>query len=66
MDQQVKDPILSVPWLRFYAWPGNLHMPWAQPKKPKIYYFYFSIFRTSNIKSLPMKLSIALFDLKSF
>ena len=38
---QVKDPVLSLQWLgsllwcRFNPWPGNFHMPWAQPKKKK-------------------------------
>lgn len=25
----------SLLWYRFYLWPGNFHMPWAQPKKKK-------------------------------
>ena len=39
MAQQVKDQALSLqwlgllPWLRFDSWPGNFHMPQAQPKK---------------------------------
>ena len=44
MDQQVKDPVLSLlwPWLQlwqgFSLWPGNFCMPWEQPKEknPKI------------------------------
>ena len=41
MVQQVKDLVLSLLWLgpllwrRFYPCPGNLHVPWAQPKNPK-------------------------------
>ena len=37
--QQVKDPALSLLWLRSLAWhgfnlqPRNFHMPWAWPKK---------------------------------
>ena len=39
--QQVKDPALSLKqlrsllWCRFDPWPGNLHMPQAQPKRKK-------------------------------
>ena len=33
--QQVKDLALSLLWLRFDPWPGNIHMLWAQPKKKK-------------------------------
>ena len=39
--QQVKDSVLSLQWLRillqggFDPWPGNLHMPWAWPKRNK-------------------------------
>ena len=39
MAQGVKDLVLSLQWLgslrwgRFDPWPGNLHMPWAQPEK---------------------------------
>ena len=39
MGQQVKDPALSLPWLGpllrsgFDPWPGNIHVPQAQPKK---------------------------------
>ena len=38
MVQQVKDLVLSLPWLRlllwhgFDPWPGNFHMPGMQPK----------------------------------
>ena len=41
MVQWVKDPALSLLWLGsmlwlgFDPWPGNLHMPWAWPKKKK-------------------------------
>ena len=41
MAQQVKDPALSLPWLRlllwngFDPWPGTFHMPWVWPKKTK-------------------------------
>ena len=39
--QWVKDLALSpqqlrsLLWHRFYAWPGNFHMPWVQAKKKK-------------------------------
>ena len=39
--QRVKDPRLSLLWLRslqwhgFDPWPGNFCMPWAWPKKGK-------------------------------
>ena len=33
--QQVKDPALSLLWLRFEPWPGNFHMLWVHPKKKK-------------------------------
>ena len=39
--QQVKDPKLSLQWLKlllckgFDPWPRNLHMPWVQKKKKK-------------------------------
>ena len=39
--QQVKDPALSLWWLRsllrlgFDLWPGNSHMPWVWPEKKK-------------------------------
>ena len=29
--QQVKDPALSLPWLRYDPWPGNFCMPQEQP-----------------------------------
>ena len=41
MAQWVKDPVLSRPqlrsllWHRFDPWPGNFHMPQAQPKRKK-------------------------------
>ena len=41
MAQQVKDPALSLLglgsllWCGFHPWPGNFHMPWAQPKRTK-------------------------------
>ena len=41
MAQQVKDQALlllwlgSLLWYGFNPWPGNFHMPWAQPKKKK-------------------------------
>ena len=31
----VKNPVLSLLWLMFSPWPGNLCMPWAWPKKKK-------------------------------
>ena len=36
----VKDPVSllwlrSLLWHRFYPWPGNFHLPQAQPKKKK-------------------------------
>ena len=36
-DLEVKDSALSLLWLRFDPWPGNLHMPRvrAWPKKKK-------------------------------
>ena len=33
MAQWIKDPALSLLWLRFSPWPGNFCMSWAQPKK---------------------------------
>ena len=36
--QQVKDPAVPLLWLgwllwhKFYPWPGNFHMPLAEPK----------------------------------
>ena len=39
--QQAKDPVLllqrlgSLLWHSSDPWPGNFHMPWAQPKKPQ-------------------------------
>ena len=33
MPQQVKDPAWSLLWHKFDPWPGNFHVPWAQPKK---------------------------------
>ena len=30
--QQVKNPKLSLLWLRFNPWPGNFHKPWTWPK----------------------------------
>ena len=35
VEQWVKDPVLSPQWLwrRFAPWPGNFHMPQAQPRK---------------------------------
>ena len=38
MIQWLKDLTLSLLWLRFSPWPGNFHMPQAQPKK-KVDYF---------------------------
>ena len=35
MAQWVKDPVLSLLWRGFSPWPGNFHMPQAQPKKKK-------------------------------
>ena len=41
MAQWVKDLVLSLMWLWLLLWhrfnpcPGNLHMPWAWPKKRK-------------------------------
>ena len=32
--QWVKDPMLSLLWCEFDPWPGNFHMPLAQPKTP--------------------------------
>ena len=38
MVQQVKDPVLSLPWLGlllrlgFDPWPRNFHTPWVRPK----------------------------------
>ena len=29
---RAKDSMFSLLWLRFYHWPGNFHMPQAQPK----------------------------------
>ena len=43
MVQQIKDQALSLQrpgsplWRGFYSWPGNLHMPQAQPKQKRIY-----------------------------
>ena len=31
--QWVKEPALSLLWLRFHPWPGNFGTPRAQPKK---------------------------------
>ena len=31
--QQVKDPALSLQWLRFNPWPRNFHMLWCSQKK---------------------------------
>ena len=28
----VKDPVLSLLWLRFSPWPRNFHTPWGWPK----------------------------------
>lgn len=33
----------SLLWLGVCLWPGNLHMPWVQPKKPNNYIWRFSI-----------------------
>lgn len=33
MAQPVKDLTFSLLWLWFSPWPGNFHLPWAQPKK---------------------------------
>ena len=33
--QRVKDPVLSLLWLRFDPWPWNFCMLWVQPKKKK-------------------------------
>ena len=33
--QRVKDPALSLMWLRFHSWPRNFLMPWAWTKKFK-------------------------------
>ena len=35
MAQWVKDPALLLLWHGFDSWPGNIHMPWAQPGKKK-------------------------------
>ena len=41
MAQQVKDPVLSLHWLkyllwcRFYPWPGNFHMPLGPSKRKR-------------------------------
>ena len=35
MAQWVKDPALLLLWHGFDPWPGNFHMPWAQPGKKK-------------------------------
>ena len=41
MAQWDKDPVLSLLWLRsllwhwFNPWPGNVNVPWVQPKKKK-------------------------------
>ena len=45
--QQVKDPMLllqqfgSLLWFEFSPWPGNFHMPPAQPKFLCIYLFIY-------------------------
>ena len=42
MAQHVKDPVLSLLWLRlslcfrFDPWPQNFHILWMQPKKEKL------------------------------
>ena len=33
--QWVKDPVLSLLWLRLDLWPRNFHMPWTQTKISK-------------------------------
>ena len=35
MSLAVKDSALSLMWLGLSPWPGNFHIPWAQPKKKK-------------------------------
>ena len=41
LEQPVKDPVLSLQWIRvllwrgFKAWRRNLHMPWVWQKKKK-------------------------------
>ena len=35
MAKKVKDPVLSLQWLRFNAWPRNFCMSQVQPKKRK-------------------------------
>ena len=50
MVQWVKDPVLSLQWLRsllwrgFDPWPGNFHLPKEQPKKKKgsVLFCFFS------------------------
>ena len=47
----VKDPELSLLWLRFHPWPGNFLMPWAQPKQKakskgkKCFRIYFTLLK---------------------
>ena len=35
-DLAIKDLGLSLLWCGFHPWPGNFHLPWAQPKKTKL------------------------------
>ena len=37
MAEQVKDPALSLQWLRFDPWPGNFLMPQV---RPEIFFFF--------------------------
>ena len=45
----VKDPVLSLLWLRFDSWPGNFRMPW--PKKQ----IFSLIFKSSILKDAYVK-----------
>ena len=48
MAEQVKDPALTLLWLRpllwhgLDPWPGNFHMPWGVAKKIKTGWDYLS------------------------
>ena len=49
VSQQVKDPVLSLPWYEFDPWPGNFHLLWGWWKK------YWLVIRKNISRKLLMR-----------
>ena len=49
VSQQVKDPVLSLPWYGFDPWPGNFHLLWGWWKK------YWLVIRKNISRKLLMR-----------